>query len=180
MTRLLIDNTATPHCLVYRDTVTSGRRPFSGEVLKQTNLYYAAMSTVLPPYLGSLPCVTPNRALLISEVLEMILDELANDKRSMSRLAFTCKAIAEPALDRLWTLNDSLEPYISLLPKELTLDVRLEGPSSSSGSYILFAYRKTLSSNLTTSRSQICPWRSGRRSTIMLDGLGVYMQRLLR
>lgn len=135
------------------------------------------MSTVLPPYLDSLPYFTPIRALLISEVLEMILDELTNDKRSMSRLAFTCKAISEPALDRLWALNDSLEPFISLLPKELTLDVRLEGLSSSSGSYIIFSCRKTLSSNLTTLRSQICPRIGGRRLTIMLDGLGVYMQK---
>ncbi|KAH0830310.1 hypothetical protein J3R83DRAFT_1679 [Lanmaoa asiatica] len=67
-------------------------------------------------------CVAPNRALYIAEVLEMILDELVNDKRSISHFAFTCKAIAEPVLDRLWALNDSLEPFISLLPKELILD----------------------------------------------------------
>ncbi|KAF8556934.1 hypothetical protein OG21DRAFT_1495188 [Imleria badia] len=72
--------------------------------------------------LNSPPCLTPIRALLIAEVLEMILDELVNDKRSISRLAFTCKAIAEPSLDRLWALNDSLEPFISLLPMQLTLN----------------------------------------------------------
>lgn len=76
-------------------------------------------------FLADHACVTPNRALYIAEVLEMILDELVNDKRSMSHLAFTCKAIAEPALDRLWALNDSLQPFIPLLPKELTLDVCL-------------------------------------------------------
>ena len=79
---------------------------------------------------GSQACFTPNRALFIAEVLEMILDELVNNKRSISHLAFTCKTIAEPTLDRLWALNDSLEPFIPLLPKELTLDVRLEGLSS--------------------------------------------------
>jgi hypothetical protein len=91
------------------------------------------MSTVaeeLSSRLDSRPCVTPNRALLIAEVLEMILDELVNNKRCISHLAFTCKDIAEPTLDRLWALNDSLEPFISLLPKELTLDVRLEGLTS--------------------------------------------------
>ncbi|KIK95960.1 hypothetical protein PAXRUDRAFT_64306, partial [Paxillus rubicundulus Ve08.2h10] len=58
-------------------------------------------------------------ALYIAEVLAMILDELVNDKRSLSHLAFTCKAIADPALDLLWALNDSLEPFIALLPEEL-------------------------------------------------------------
>ncbi|KAG9318180.1 hypothetical protein JVU11DRAFT_259 [Chiua virens] len=67
-------------------------------------------------------CLAANRALYIAEILEMILDQLLNDKRSVCRLAFTCKAIAEPALDRLWALNDSLEPFMSLLPKELVLD----------------------------------------------------------
>lgn len=91
------------------------------------------MSTVPEEFSSRLdcrPCVTPNRALLIPEVLEMILDELVNNKRCISHLAFTCKAIAEPTLDRLWALNDSLEPFIPLLPKELILDVRLEGLSS--------------------------------------------------
>ncbi|KAF8126484.1 hypothetical protein EV363DRAFT_1298559 [Boletus edulis] len=71
---------------------------------------------------NSSSCGTPIRALLIAEVLEMILDELVNEKRSICHLAFTCKAIAEPSLDRLWGLNDSLEPFIALLPKELVLD----------------------------------------------------------
>ncbi|KIJ17117.1 hypothetical protein PAXINDRAFT_167902 [Paxillus involutus ATCC 200175] len=61
-------------------------------------------------------------ALYIAEVLAMILDELVNDKRSLSHLAFTCKAIADPALDLLWALNDSLEPFIALLPEELRLN----------------------------------------------------------
>lgn len=79
---------------------------------------------------NSLTNLTPNRALYIAEILEMILDQLRNDKCTISHLAFTCKAIAEPALDRLWALNDSLEPFISLLPKELILDVRLEALDS--------------------------------------------------
>ncbi|KAF9228743.1 hypothetical protein BS17DRAFT_763456 [Gyrodon lividus] len=66
--------------------------------------------------------VPAKHALYIDEVLAMILDELVNDKRSLSHLAFTCKAIAEPALDLLWALNDSLEPFIALLPKGLRLN----------------------------------------------------------
>lgn len=84
------------------------------------------MSAVAREPASRLDCssyVTPNRALLIAEVLEIILDELVNDKRSISHLAFTCKAIAEPSLDRLWALNDSLEPFVYLLPDELTLNV---------------------------------------------------------
>ena len=70
--------------------------------------------------------VAPHRAFYITEILEMILVQLANDKCSICHLALTCKAIAELALDRLWALNDSLEPFLSLLPQEFTLDVRLE------------------------------------------------------
>lgn len=93
-----------------------------------SGLAFTAMSIVPQEFTSRLSsahhaCVTPNRALYIADVLEMILDELVSEKRSISHLAFTCKALAEPALDRLWALNDSLEPFISLLPKELTLDV---------------------------------------------------------
>ena len=86
----------------------------------------------------SLPCFTAHRALFIAEILEMILDELVNDNRSISRLACTCRTIAEPSLDRLWALNDSLEPFISLLPSELTLDVRAEKLSTTCQDLMLY------------------------------------------
>lgn len=87
------------------------------------------MSTV-PRETNSLENLAPHRALYIAELLKIILEQLGNDKRSICHLAFTCKAIAELALDRLWALNDSLEPFITLLPDELTLGVRLEGLGS--------------------------------------------------
>ncbi|KAF9244231.1 hypothetical protein BU15DRAFT_71787 [Melanogaster broomeanus] len=83
---------------------------------------------VSTPTVNGLPSLEKERrtpakhALYIDEVLAMILDELVNDKRSLSHLAFTCKSIAEPALDVLWSLNDSLEPFIALLPEQLQLN----------------------------------------------------------
>ena len=121
--------------------------------------------------------VTPIRALYIAEILDMILDELVNDKCSICHLAFTCKAIAEPALDRLWALNHSLEPFISLLPKELTLDVRLQAEQRPLRPDVTLVYRKTLSCNMTPLYSLICPKRSGQHSTNMLRGRVVYMRK---
>ncbi|KAI9571737.1 hypothetical protein HD554DRAFT_2016405 [Boletus coccyginus] len=59
-----------------------------------------------------------------------LLDTIAespNGRRSMSRLARTCKAICEPALSVLWRELDSLLPLISLFPDNIMKRARRPG-----------------------------------------------------
>lgn len=53
--------------------------------------------------------------------------ESPNGRRSMSRLARTCKAICEPALDVLWRELDSLLPLMSLFPNNIMKRARRPG-----------------------------------------------------
>ncbi|THH18560.1 hypothetical protein EW146_g2441 [Bondarzewia mesenterica] len=52
------------------------------------------------------------------KVLEYVLDS-PNGRRSLSRMARTCKVLCEPALNLLWKELDSLIPLISLFPNHL-------------------------------------------------------------
>lgn len=60
------------------------------------------------------------------KVLEAILDS-PNGKRGLSRLARTCKAMSEPALNVLWRELDSLIPIIGLFPSPLMKRARKPG-----------------------------------------------------
>ena len=51
-------------------------------------------------------------------LLEIIL-ETPGGRRSVSRLARTCKGLSDPALKALWRELDSLAPLLSLLPNNL-------------------------------------------------------------
>lgn len=55
---------------------------------------------------------------LLNTVLEFVLDT-PSGRRSVSRLARTCRAFSDPCLSALWKELDSLLPLISLLPNEL-------------------------------------------------------------
>lgn len=59
------------------------------------------------------------RALYISEILTVILDNLIDHKRSLSHLAACSKAICDPALDVLWAEMHSFAPLIPLLPENV-------------------------------------------------------------
>ncbi|KAF9015568.1 hypothetical protein BDQ17DRAFT_1230154 [Cyathus striatus] len=59
-------------------------------------------------------------------LFEAILDS-PNGKRSLSRLARTCKALCEPALDTLWRELDNLIPIIGLFPGYLLRKARKPG-----------------------------------------------------
>jgi len=61
-----------------------------------------------------------------NKLLEAILDT-PGGKRSLSRLARTCKAFAEPALDILWRELDSIIPIIGLFPGHLLKKTRKPG-----------------------------------------------------
>jgi hypothetical protein len=50
-----------------------------------------------------------------SKVLDCILDS-PNGKRALSRLARTCRAMREPALDTLWRELDSIIPLLWQFP----------------------------------------------------------------
>jgi len=53
-----------------------------------------------------------------TKLLEAILDS-PGGKRSLSRLARTCKAMSEISLNVLWRELDSLNPLIGLFPSHL-------------------------------------------------------------
>ncbi|KAF8215948.1 hypothetical protein K438DRAFT_1560186 [Mycena galopus ATCC 62051] len=60
------------------------------------------------------------------KILEAIL-ESANGRRALSRLARTCRAWLDPALNVLWRELDSLLPVISLFPSHLFKKTRRPG-----------------------------------------------------
>jgi len=60
------------------------------------------------------------------KILEAIIDA-PGGRRSVSRLARTCKAFCEPALNVLWRELDSLIPIIALFPAHLLKRVRRPG-----------------------------------------------------
>lgn len=53
--------------------------------------------------------------------------ESPSGRRSLSRLARTCKAVCEPALNVLWRELDSLLPLISLFPNNIMKRARRPG-----------------------------------------------------
>jgi hypothetical protein len=61
-----------------------------------------------------------------NKLLEAIL-ESPNGKRSLSRLARTCRALSEPALNILWRDLDSLIPIIGLFPGQLLKKAKKPG-----------------------------------------------------
>ncbi|KAI0931818.1 hypothetical protein AcV5_004788 [Taiwanofungus camphoratus] len=61
-----------------------------------------------------------------ARLLEVILDS-PQGRRSLSRLARTCRALCEPALTLLWRDLDSLAPLIALFPNTLLKRARRPG-----------------------------------------------------
>ena len=61
-----------------------------------------------------------------TKLLEAVL-ESPNGKRSLSRLARTCRAFSEPALNILWRDLDTLIPIIGLFPGQLLKKARKPG-----------------------------------------------------
>ena len=61
-----------------------------------------------------------------NKLLEAVL-ESPNGKRSLSRLARTCRALSEPALNILWRDLDSLVPIIGLFPGQLLKKAKKPG-----------------------------------------------------
>ena len=61
-----------------------------------------------------------------TKLLEAIL-ESSNGRRSLSRLARTCRALSEPALNILWRDLDSLVPIIGLFPGQLLKKAKKPG-----------------------------------------------------
>ena len=60
------------------------------------------------------------------KLLEAILDS-PSGRRSLSRLARTCKAFSGPALDVLWRELDSVVPIVGLFPAHLLKKTRKPG-----------------------------------------------------
>ncbi|KAF9244524.1 hypothetical protein BU15DRAFT_41765 [Melanogaster broomeanus] len=60
------------------------------------------------------------------KLMDTIIDS-PTGRRSMSRLARTCKAMCEPALDVLWRELDSLLPLVSLFPNNIMKRARRPG-----------------------------------------------------
>ena len=83
-------------------------------------------------------------------------EEIHLSRRTLLRLALTCKAFIEPALDRLWRSLDSLFPLLKILPAF----------GKSDGTYVRFFF---LSSVRILTPTRYCEERShqptGRGST---------------
>ena len=65
-----------------------------------------------------------------ADVTQKLLDAIIDapgGRRSISRLARTCKAFCEPALNVLWRELDSLIPILALFPPHLLKRVRRPG-----------------------------------------------------
>ncbi|KAJ3799316.1 hypothetical protein GGU11DRAFT_512537 [Lentinula aff. detonsa] len=56
-----------------------------------------------------------HQALLIDEILEVILDS-CTESWTLSRIARTCQAWKDPALDRVWWRISSFKPLLDLIP----------------------------------------------------------------
>ena len=63
---------------------------------------------------------------LIKFVLQYILDT-PGGRKSLSRLARTCKALSEPVLNVLWKELDSILPLVALFPRRVFKKVRRPG-----------------------------------------------------
>ncbi|KAF8167714.1 hypothetical protein B0H34DRAFT_646480 [Crassisporium funariophilum] len=61
-----------------------------------------------------------------TKLLEVILDS-PNGRRTLSRLARTCRAFSEPALDILWRDLDSIAPIVGLFPGQLLKKAKKPG-----------------------------------------------------
>lgn len=81
---------------------------------------------------------------LLNVILEFVLDTQYG-RRSVSRLARTCRALSEPCLNALWKELDSLLPLLSLLPNDLFKRPRRPGLGFVS---IITAYCDFLTQNL--------------------------------
>jgi hypothetical protein len=86
--------------------------------------------------------MAPHHALLISEVLGAVFDQLVDDegrdRPSLARCAFTCKDFSELALDALWKELDSLFPLLKLTGA-------LQPAQEGSNLYVRHIYWTTLS-----------------------------------
>jgi len=75
--------------------------------------------------------------LLCEPILLDFILETAGGRSSIARLARTCKAISDPALDVLWKHIDGLTPLLRLMPSNLFRVTRrlrgfVSGPLTSS------------------------------------------------
>jgi hypothetical protein len=65
-----------------------------------------------------------HRCFLISEITHVICTELSNvwAREPLARLARTCQALREPALDALWYELHGLIPLVKCMPKDLWME----------------------------------------------------------
>ncbi|KAF6751107.1 hypothetical protein DFP72DRAFT_498877 [Ephemerocybe angulata] len=75
-----------------------------------------------------------NRCLQAPEILQLICDQLPNgrnsDRQRLLAVALSCRALLEPALDRLWHTIYSIKPMTSILPGDLWTKERKVGPNA--------------------------------------------------
>ncbi|KAF9269998.1 hypothetical protein L218DRAFT_913905 [Marasmius fiardii PR-910] len=93
------------------------KRKKSAPASKQPNPVYA------PPKIHPVILRDPEAT---QKLLDIILDS-PGGRRSLSRLARTCKGLSEPALDTLWRELDSLVPAVGLFPALLLKKAKKPG-----------------------------------------------------
>ncbi|KAJ7596843.1 hypothetical protein C8J56DRAFT_918472 [Mycena floridula] len=123
MTSLLSDITSTVNTLRRRSTRESIRSivSFRKDKSRKSSGYYpySIYDQTMVPLILRDPDTT-------TKLLEVILDS-PNGKRTLARLARTCRAMKEPALAVLWRELDSLIPILGLFPSEVLKRARKPG-----------------------------------------------------
>lgn len=69
--------------------------------------------------MDTLPISAINRLLSVSEILSLIAEEAAEDRRSLVALAQTCHSFCSPALDVLWRSQSGLVNILNCMPADL-------------------------------------------------------------
>jgi hypothetical protein len=95
------------------------RKDSTASAISSSYIPYEVHRNTMAPAILRDPNVT-------NKLLEAIL-ESPGGRRSLSRLARTCKAFSEPALNVLWRELDSLLPIIGLFPSKLMRKSRKPG-----------------------------------------------------
>lgn len=103
-------------------------RTSSKDSLKSTKLAGKGSSSYYPytVYEQTMSPIILRDSEATKKLLEAILDS-PNGKRSLSRLARTCKAFSSPALDVLWRELDSIVPIVGLFPGHLLKKTKKPG-----------------------------------------------------
>lgn len=116
-----------------------------------------------------------HRCLEVEDVVYLILMQCCGqrDRKSVTRLARTCRAFYEPAMDVIWRKLDSLGPLLECMPKTLICDKYV--PSLIAASYMevqavrfVFVFLYAVTHHDTSISVMNLLWQSGMKCSSTL------------